>query len=62
MLDKLNLNSIQKGLVQPADDAYNNTDTFYWDKNPLDFGDGSKEVKEGAIANKNANVKFKFLL
>lgn len=62
MLENLDLNSIQKGLVQPADGDYNQTDTFYWDKNPLDFGDGSKEVQEGAIANKNANVKFKFLV
>lgn len=62
MLDKFKLNNTLSGLVQPADDAYNNTDTFWWVKNPLAFGDGSLEVKNGATSNKNANVKFKFLL
>lgn len=49
------------GLMQPPDNYYNNTDTFYWDANPLEVDDGAKELKAGASQNQNANAKFKFL-
>lgn len=50
------------GLMQPPDDYYNNTDTFYWDAHPLEVDDGAKELKDGAAQNQNANARFKFLI
>lgn len=62
VLKSLDLNSMYDGIVQPADDYYNNTDTFYWEKNPDLFDDGGKEFRAGASQNRDANVKFKFLM
>lgn len=60
VLDGLNINSSFKGLVQPADDFYNNTDSFYWAEHPEEFDDGYKEVKNGMTQNKDAKFKFLF--
>lgn len=48
------------GLAQPADDYYNNTDSFYWTEHPELFDDGYKELKNGSSQNRDA--KFKFLM
>lgn len=60
VLKSLDINSMYEGLAQPADDYYNNTDSFYWKEHPEEFDDGYKEVKDGASRNKDA--KFKFLM
>lgn len=63
ILDTMKLDDLYEGIVQPADDFYNNTDTAYWVEHPLDFGDGSKEVADGMTADKDAEAtKFKFLM
>lgn len=54
--------NIPPGLLQPSDTFYSNIDTAYWVKNPELLDDGTKEVKNGTLPDKNAEAKFKFLM